>query len=148
LVGYVWNVETSLTTNQLIVDLYFDTIVLRRPNLVTTTDTSVTNAGSMNIRELQCWVNEVNILATNAGSLNSYFAYWSDKENDIGHHDTFVPELAYNEIINSDTDFALGPENDETDFAFIIKMFQKVPLTQFNRLYIIIEFILLGDKAQ
>jgi len=65
-----------LNTNQLLVndDLYFDTIVIRRPNEITP-DTSVASAGSINIRELQCWVNEVNILATNAGSLNSYFAY-------------------------------------------------------------------------
>ncbi len=123
------NVETSLTTNQLIVDLYFDTIVLRRPNLVTTTDTSVASAGSINIRELQCWVYEVNILATNAGSLNSYFAYWSDKENDIGYRSTFSPELAYNDIINSSTDFAISPENDETDFAFIIKNVPKSSIT-------------------
>jgi len=142
------NVETSLTTNQLIVndDLYFDTIVIRRPNEVITNDTSVTNAGSINIRELQCWVNDVNILASNAGSLNSYYAYWSDKENDIGQHLTFVSEFAYNDIIGSD--ITGSPENSTTDFALTIKMSQKVPLTQFNRLYIIKEFIILGDKEQ
>ena len=130
-IGGTLDVETSLTTNQLIVNdsLLFDTIVLRRPNEVTTTNNSVSNPGSINIRELQCWVNEVNILATNAGSLNSYFAYWSDKENDIGYRSTFSPELAYNDIINSSTDFAIGPENCATDFAFIIKNVPKSSIT-------------------
>jgi len=123
--------------------------VIRRPNLVTTTDTSVANAGSINITELQCWVNEVNILATNAGSLNSYFAYWSDKENDIGPHTTTnVPERAYNEIINAGADLAMSVENGSTDVALIIKNVPKVPLPQFNRLYIIIELILITDKEQ
>ena len=130
-IGGTLDVETSLTTNQLIVNdsLLFDTIVIRRPNEVITTDTSVPSAGSINIRELQCWVNEVNILATNAGSLNSYFAYWSDKENDIGYRSTFSPELAYNEIINTGADFAIGPENSATDFAFIIKNVPKSSIT-------------------
>jgi len=119
----------SLNTNQLIVndDLYFNTIVIRRPNEVITTDTSVPNAGSINIRELQCWVNDVNILASNSGSLNSYYAYWSDKENDIGQHLTLVSEFAYNDIIGSD--ITGSPENSATDFALIIK---NVPKSSIN----------------
>ncbi len=51
------NVETSLTTNQLIVndDLYFDTIVIRRP-------TGVGTGQFIGISEVQLFVNNVNVL--------------------------------------------------------------------------------------
>ena len=51
------NVETSLTTNQLIVndDLYFDTIVIRRP-------TNIGTGKFTGIREVELFVNDVNVL--------------------------------------------------------------------------------------
>ena len=71
-----------LSSNQVLVSdpLFFDTIVIRRP-------TDITGFGFdfiINLQELQCWVNDENILASNAGLLQSYFALSADKENDIG----------------------------------------------------------------
>jgi len=56
-IGGTLNVETSLTTNQLIVndDLYFDTIVIRRP-------TGVGTGRFIGISEVQLFVNDVNVL--------------------------------------------------------------------------------------
>jgi len=69
----------SLTTGDLEVNgnitkkTYFDTIVVRRP-------TGVSGVGSdrIGVKELQCWVNGVNIMTDNG--LTSYFASWLDKD--------------------------------------------------------------------
>jgi hypothetical protein len=50
-------------------NLFFDTIVIRRP-----TGFSGDFAYNIEIKELQCWVNNSNILFDNANSLISYYA--------------------------------------------------------------------------
>jgi len=69
-----------------ITDASFDTIVLRRP-----TGFSGGNAYYINMKELQCWVNDTNILNDNSTSLISYFAEWSDKGTDIGNYQSVSP---------------------------------------------------------
>ena len=49
---------------------YFDTIVIRRPTGLTGAETSFT----INLNELQVWINGSNILPINASILNSYFS--------------------------------------------------------------------------
>ena len=49
---------------------YFNTIVIRRPTGLTGAETSFT----INLNELQVWVNGSNILPINASILNSYFS--------------------------------------------------------------------------
>ena len=58
----------------------FDTIVLRRPTGVS----GRSNDFVISFQELQCWVNGVNILASNAVDLVSLYALWTDKGVDIG----------------------------------------------------------------
>jgi hypothetical protein len=63
--------------------------VIRRP-------TALSNAGGgsvrVGVREIQCWVNGVNIMANNSST--SYFANWLDKEVFA-----VVSKQAYNNII-------------------------------------------------
>jgi hypothetical protein len=77
----------SSTTTQLEVNggvdmdtsTYFDTVVIRRPTVF---------SGDANFylgfRELQCWVNNSNILFDNANDLISNYALWSDKDTSLG----------------------------------------------------------------
>jgi predicted nucleic acid-binding Zn-ribbon protein len=90
----------SLTTNHLEVDniistsQFFDTIVVRRP-------TAVAGVGSnrVGVKELQCWVDGVNIMIDN--DLTSYFTSWLNKEVDTGSQNVSTPStLAYNNSID------------------------------------------------
>jgi phage antirepressor YoqD-like protein len=123
----------SLTTGNLEVNgsvhidtsKYFDTIVIRRPTGIT----GRANDYRIGLRELQTWVNGVNIMIDNG--LTSYFALWTDKETDIGF--TNVSTLAYNNIIESTTtgEGAVSPTSSVTNInnALIIK---NIPLTSIN----------------
>jgi len=109
-------VETSLTTNQLIVndDLYFDTIVIRRP-------TNIGTGQFTGIREVQLFVNDVNVLPdlVTQSTFNvdgtplqdiseiPFFIDWSDKTLDINHA-TFYASNVVNDIIDSTTSFVDG----------------------------------------
>jgi hypothetical protein len=104
---------------------YFDKLVTRLP---TGTTGRVTDY-RIGLRELQTWVNGVNIMIDNG--LTSYFAFWTDKETDIGF--TYNPSLAYNNIIvnSTATEAKISPELSITDIniALIIK---NIPLTSIN----------------
>ena len=92
---------------------FFDTIVVRRP-------TGVSGVGSnrVGVKELQCWVNGVNIMIDNG--LTSYFASWLDKEVDVGSQNAGTPPtLAYNNIINDEG--ALSSSTADINTALIIK---------------------------
>ena len=77
----------SLTTTQLEVNGgvnidttgYFDTIVIRRP-----TGFSGDANFYLGFRELQCWVNNSNILFDNADNLISNYALWTDRDTSLG----------------------------------------------------------------
>ena len=88
----------------------FNTIVLRRPDLQNTTFEFV---------ELQCWVNDANILADHSSDLSGYFANWNDKDTAISSISP-VSNL-YNNIL-TDT----GSESSSGANALVIK---HVPLT-------------------
>jgi len=96
---------------------------LRRP-------TGISGASGNNrigIREIQCWVNGVNIMIDNG--LTSMFASWLNKEIDIGPQGASTPStLAYNnvlEINDTSTGGALSSSGDINN-ALIIK---NIPLT-------------------
>ena len=55
-----------------------------------------TTSNAINLRELQTWVNGVNIMVNN--DLTSYFALWSDKETDKGF---ILPMIQFLSIITS-----------------------------------------------
>ena len=104
------NVETSLTTNQLIVndDLYFDTIVIRRPTGYTAVSEYV-----IMMRELQLWINDVNVLPiTTNDSINIAgddlgdtieFANFSTKKTKISQSTNVASNVA-NDVIGGTYD--------------------------------------------
>ena len=49
----------------------FNTIVIRRFDETTEI---------INLNELQCWVNDINIMALPTNNLNTYFTNWSNKD--------------------------------------------------------------------
>ena len=105
---------------------YFDTIVIRRVN--------ETTADSISLRELQCWVNGVNIMVNNG--LTSYFALWSDKETDKGFYLTYDSTFVYNNIVLSgfETHSPLSPNQAN---ALIIK---NIPLTSINEIQALVYY--------
>jgi len=116
----------SLTTNHLEVNniistsQFFDTIVVRRP-------TAINGIGSdrIGVKELQCWVNGVNIMIDNG--LTSYFASWLDKDTDVGPQNVgTLPTLAYNNSI--DDLGALSSSSQGLNSAFIIKNIPYTPI--------------------
>ena len=75
---------------------YFDTIVIRRP-----TGFSGDTTYYLGVRELQCWVNNSNILFDNANDLISYYALWSDEVTAVGL--TGTTSLIYDNNIPNDS---------------------------------------------
>ncbi len=123
----------SLTTGDLEVNgnitkkTYFDTIVVRRP-------TGVSGVGSdrIGVKELQCWVNGVNIMTDNG--LTSYFASWLDKDTDTGPQNVATPStLAHN---NSLEDLGgLSSSTEGLNAALIIK---NIPTTSIHNIQAIV----------
>ena len=98
-------------------DLYCNTIVIRRP-------TGFSGLGTnyiVNLKEIQCWVDNVNILASNSDSLNSYFAVWTDKGNDIGYFPNSPANNIYNDIIEDSYGSASPTAYNNENIALIIK---------------------------
>jgi len=119
----------SLTTNHLEVNniistpQFFDTIVVRRP-------TAINGIGSdrIGVKELQCWVNGVNIMVNNG--LTSYFSSWLNKEVDIDSQNiSTLSTNAYNNII--DDLGALSSSTEGINSALIIK---NIPYTHINNI--------------
>ena len=109
-------------------DLSFDTIVIRRP-----TGYSIGDNDEVHGRELQCWVNNSNILFDNSQNLSGHFILWPDAETDIGYNTGYrdVPELYNNNIssVQQDVAIILGTYGSNTDTGMIIK---NIPLTNIN----------------
>jgi len=94
----------SISTKQLPVsEDVFNTIVIRRP-----TDVAGSPSSSIFVRELQCWVNDINILATNSGSLNTYFANFTDNSVEIASSTHPATRIHDNIIISSGFEIAGG----------------------------------------
>jgi len=104
------------SNNKLIVngDLYFDTIVIRRP----TGETGESGVYTISLYELQCWVNDTNTLYDNSSNLVTYFAYWTDKEDEV------APSIAPSSLYDNDTSESgrIGSYSESRDdLAVIIK---------------------------
>jgi len=132
------NVETSLTTNQLIVnvdiDLYFDTIVIRRP-------TGVGTGQFTGIREVQLFVNNVNVLPdlVSQSTFNvdgtplqdisniPFFIDWSDKTLDP-HHVHNYPSNAEDENFGTTAYWGMRGVGSvyNTDIGLYIPMSDKI----------------------
>jgi len=120
----------TLTTKELSVNgtcvidtnIYFDTIVIRRPD-------PSTADGIINLNEIQVWVNDLNIMVQPTTNPTGYFANWDNKEVVItaildGNGDErSVDAFMYNYVL--ETNFASQGEAD----AMIIK---DIPLTSIN----------------
>jgi len=121
----------SLNTNQLIVndDLYFDTIVLRRPTGIT----GVTDEYAINLYELQCWVNNTNTLYDNSSNLVSYFAYWTDKEDEVAP--SIAPSALYDNDISKSGRIGSSAESRD-DLVVIIKNVPKTSIQQIQSLVV------------
>jgi hypothetical protein len=106
---------------------FFYTIVLRRP-------TGIPSSGNhrIGVKEIQCWVNGVNIMVNNV--LTSYFANFLNKEADIGPQGATTPSTnAYNNVIEineTSTGGALSSSGDVNN-ALIIK---NIPLTPIHNI--------------
>jgi len=123
----------SLTTNHLEVNniistpQFFDTIVVRRP-------TAINGIGSdrIGVKELQCWVNGVNIMVNNG--LTSYFSSWLNKETVVGPQNvSTLSTNAYNNIIEDSG--ALSSSTEGINSALIIK---NIPYTHINNIQAIV----------
>ena len=89
----------------------------------------------LNLFELQCWVNDTNILFNNSSDLVSYFALWADQENDIGQTSDRVASLLNDNNI-SETGLAHTPAGVSEDVALIIKNVPKTSIKQIRSLVI------------
>jgi hypothetical protein len=92
--GHTTDIASNTAVNIISTSQFFDTIVLRRP-------TAINGVGSdrMGVKELQCWVNGVNIMIDNG--LTSYFTSWLNKDTNTGSQNVATPStLAYNNDIN------------------------------------------------
>jgi len=125
----------SLNTNQLIVneDLYFDTIVIRRP-------TGFSGGGTTSseyviiLSEIQLWVNASNRL-TDANT-TSYFADWAvDKDVDIGHFSSYLATNIYNNIIESGYG-VVSPFDRDENVALIISGFPKTDINKIQSIVV------------
>jgi uncharacterized Zn-binding protein involved in type VI secretion len=106
----------------------FNTIVIRRPK-----QTFGGASPLLLIRELQCWVNDKNILVDNANNLVSYFVLFSGLDNSetsaLDPADPLKPASnAYNNDITGNFDTT---SSDNVDVALIIK---NIPLTLINNI--------------
>lgn len=114
----------SITAKNLSVDTrtLFDTIVIRRPSGITGVASNLFIA----LRELQVWIDGVNLLPNSSNALTSYFANWAvDKDIDIGSYDSSGSFKLYNEDIIA-LYSAHSIENSTANIALIIK---NIPLT-------------------
>jgi hypothetical protein len=99
---------------------YFDTIVIRRP-------TGFSGDANLYIgfRELQCWVNGINIMIDYG--LTSNYVLWTDKNTSLGGE---TSKMYDNNIQNNFCDnFEVIDTEDSSDIALIIK---NIPLTAIN----------------
>jgi len=72
--------------------VYFDTIVVRGPNL-----SYGGSSPAITLRELQCWVNDTNILFKNSSTLNTFFASWLEIDVPITNDDAQASNIHNNE---------------------------------------------------
>ena len=115
-------------------NLFFDTIVIRRPTAFSGDTTFY-----IGVREIQCWVNNSNILFDNANDLISYYALWSDNETAVG----LVGSTALIYDNNISTDYEAMNTGTSSDIALIIK---NIPLTSIYNIQSIVYYARTGNQ--
>ena len=115
-------------------NLFFDTIVIRRPTAFSGDTTFY-----IGVREIQCWVNNSNILFDNANDLISYYALWSDNETAVG----LVGSTALIYDNNISTDYEAMNTGTSSDIALIIK---NIPLTSIYNIQSIVFYARTGNQ--
>ena len=128
-------VDNMISTSQ-----FFDTIVVRRP-------TGVSGIGSnrIGVKELQCWVDGVNIMIDNG--LTSYFASWLNKEVDTGSQNAST--LSTNAYNNSIDDLgALSSSSENINATLIIKTFHTHLCIVYKHLFFIAGTLMILYKQQ
>ena len=84
----------------------------------------------LNLNELQCWVNRVNIIIDNG--LTSYFAMWSSNDVSIA---PFFASAPASKIYNKNIESTFGVQSGSNANALIIK---NIPLTSINEIQAIV----------
>jgi len=114
-------------------NIQFNTLVLRRP----------TGNDRIILNEIQVWVNGVNILPSNSGDLNGYFADWdTDKDTPIPALDfggVKSVDKVYNKILEINSKFGTHSNGGN---AMIIK---DIPLTNINDIQSIVYYNRFGE---
>jgi len=115
-------------------DLYFDTIVIRRPTGFSGDGTDLASY-TIILNEIQCWVNANNILIDD--NTTSYFADWAeDKDVDIGEYLQTFSTIAHNNEIEA-TFGAVSPFDRDETVALIISGF---PITEISKIQSIVVY--------
>ena len=137
--------DTDLTLNSITTsgrvgfdttNIQFNTLVVRRP----------TGNDRLILNEIQVWVNGANILFSNSGDLNGYFADWdTDKDAEIPPL-TFLGiergvDRVYNNILENNNDFGTHSDGNDAN-ALIIK---NIPLTNINDIQSIVYYNRFGE---
>jgi len=124
----------------------FDTIVLRRP----TGYSGRSNDFIINFQELQCWVNDVNILASNAVDLVSLYALWTDKGVDIGAErpssGAYNNEFSYtfgSVVYEYATHSPISYRNDDQ----VVLIIKQIPPTEINAIQSLVLYNRTDDPA-
>jgi len=121
----------SLTTTNLEVDTrkYFDTIVIRRPTGITGEVGDIYLA----FRELQCWVNDFNLLQSTSTTKTVFFAnFLIDKEVDLtelqitNQAQTHLASNIYNNDFSRVYDTHSKENNSNANISLIIR---NIPIT-------------------
>ena len=134
--------DTDLTLNSITTsgrvgfdttNIQFNTLVVRRP----------TGNDRLILNEIQVWVNGANILPSNSGDLNGYFADWdTDKDTPLPPLDfqgVRSVDKVYNNILENNNDF--GAHSDSGN-ALIIK---DIPLTNINDIQSVVYYNRSGE---
>jgi len=119
----------------------FNTIVIRRFD--------ETNFNIIALREIQCWVNEINILPPISDDLIGYFANWSNNSVELQPSNAGTSTIRYvlpymvDDILTSGTASQSDPTTNTN--AMIIK---SIPLTFVNDIQALVLFDRLSTSSQ
>jgi hypothetical protein len=126
---------SNLNVTGAIIGSQFDKIVIRRP-------TSVSEFSSnyiIDLREIQVWVNNVNVLQKNGSfnvtTLTSMFALWSSKTIDQGYLSTYSPDKMYNNTVETVVGAHSKDPSSDSRLALIIR---GIPLNFINSIQSIV----------
>ena len=122
--------------------MMFDTIIVGRLSGTTGTGGDY----YIFIIELQCWINNSNILISNSANLQSKFVLWSDKNTEISSNGNRTLSMEYNNnvIYDSANSLAHSNGNVSTDSGIITN----ITLSNINDIQSIVYFNVLKSGLQ